>query len=156
MKHLGTLLITVCLILSAAALRPAGAADDLSAHRSCSQCGMDRKMYAFSRMLITHGDGSSTGVCSLHCAVTALEEGQEKQPASLLVADRNSRELMPAEQAFWVLGGNKRGVMSGRPKWAFSTRVAADAFVSSHGGQVVRWDEALAAAREDAARMQRR
>ncbi len=45
------------------------AQDDIDAHRSCASCGMDRKAYGYSRMLIQYEDGAMVGTCSLHCAV---------------------------------------------------------------------------------------
>jgi nitrous oxide reductase accessory protein NosL len=44
--------------------------------------------------------------------------------------------------------------MTQRPKWAFATKPAAEAFIVEYGGTIVSWDEALAAAREEAAREQ--
>lgn len=145
--------ITTVFIISIACLLPiastAAANDDISLQRSCSQCGMDRKMYGYSRMLIRYEDGSQTGVCSLHCAVTGMNAQKGKQVTALLVADRNTRELIPAEKAIWTIGGNKRGVMTPIAKWAFATKESAGKFVSEYGGTIVSWDSALAAARKD-------
>ena len=113
-------------------------------------------MYGYSRMLIRYEDGTSTGVCSIHCAVTAMNEHKDTRIGSILVADRESRELILADKAFWVTGGRKRGVMTGNPKWAFATSAAAAAFIAANGGQQSSWNEVLAAAREDAAPMPRR
>jgi nitrous oxide reductase accessory protein NosL len=127
------------------------AKDDIDAHRSCAFCGMDRKAYGFSRMLIQYEDGTEAGVCSLHCAVIELDANKGRTVKALLVADREDRKLIPAERAFWVIGGSKRGVMTQRPKWAFRTRAAADNFVKTYGGAITTWSEAVTAAREDAA-----
>jgi len=127
------------------------AADDIDSHRSCNFCGMDRKAYGYSRMLIQYDDGTEAGVCSLHCAVTELDANKNRTVKALLVADREDRRLVPAETAFWVIGGSKRGVMTQRPKWAFGTQAAAENFVRSYGGKIITWNEALAAAQEDAA-----
>jgi len=127
------------------------AADDIDEHRSCIHCGMDRKAYGFSRMLVQYEDGTSAGVCSLHCAVIELNANKERTVKSLLVADRGTRELIVADKAVWVMGGSKRGVMTTRPKWAFASRAAAEAFIEKYGGAIVNWSEALAAAREDLA-----
>jgi copper chaperone NosL len=125
--------------------------DDIDTHRSCAFCGMDRKAYGFSRMLIQYADGMEAGVCSLHCAVIELDANKDRKVKALLVADREDRTLVPAETAFWVIGGSKRGVMTQRPKWAFSTPAAAENFIKTWGGTIITWNEALAAAREDAA-----
>jgi nitrous oxide reductase accessory protein NosL len=127
----------------------AGGVEDVERHRECSYCGMDRKAYGFSRVLVVYADGSEVGVCSLHCAVIELGEHPGKGLRVLRVADRDTHELLDAEAATWVMGGRKRPVMAARPKWAFATRARAEAFVATQGGGIVAWDEVLAAARED-------
>jgi copper chaperone NosL len=126
--------------------------DDIESHRSCVHCGMDRKAYGFCRMLIQYEDGTTVGVCSLHCAVIELDANKGRVVKALLIADRDARTLIDADKAVWVMGGAKRGVMTNRPKWAFASRASAAAFIESYGGTIVTWSEALAAAREDLAR----
>lgn len=137
------------LLLGGAAVQ--AAEDDVATHRECSYCGMDRKAYGYSRMLLRAEDGGEVGVCSLRCAVVDLDAHPERKVAALLVADRDTHALVDAATATWVMGGRRRGVMTARPKWAFATRLAAEAFVAAEGGVVVTWDEALRAAREDVA-----
>jgi len=126
----------------------AGAIDDIELHRECVQCGMDRKVYGYSRMLVEYADGSQVGLCSLHCAVRELDASKGRAVKALLVADRDSRSLVVADKAVWVMGGNKRGVMTRHPKWAFATEAAASGFVKENGGRVVDWAEAEKAGRE--------
>jgi hypothetical protein len=123
---------------------------DIDQHRDCSQCGMDRKAYGYSRMLIEYKDGKAVGTCSLHCVVTELHTAPSGEVLSFMVADRTTRVLIDAEKAVWTIGGKKRGVMTMRPKWAFATREAAQQFITEFGGKIVSWSEALDAAREDA------
>jgi hypothetical protein len=125
------------------------AQDDIVRHRSCSECGMDRKAYGYSRMLVTFADGTEAGTCSLHCAAAVLDRSPAKAAKSVLVADRDRTELVDAEKATWVMGGKKRGVMTAVPKWAFAAKEGAEAFVKSHGGKIVSWTEALEAARKE-------
>ncbi len=124
---------------------------DIEQHRSCEYCGMDRKVYGYSRALVVYEDGGQTAVCSLHCAVTELNAHKEKKLKQLLVADRDSHQLIDVEDATWVTGGNKRGVMTHRPKWAFASKKGAQAFIDSNGGTIITWSETLSAAKEDAA-----
>jgi copper chaperone NosL len=152
MKLISTIVLFLATAFSGLHGAPAFAQDDISAHRSCSHCGMDRKAYGFSRVLVQYSDGMEVGVCSLHCAVIQLDSSPGGKIKAILVADRDSRLLIDAKQAFWVIGGAKRGVMTSRPKWAFSTRTAAEAFLRDYGGSIITWKEALAAAREDLAR----
>jgi copper chaperone NosL len=124
---------------------------DIDQHRDCSHCGMDRKAFGYSRMLVEYKGGKSVGTCSLHCVVTELNSNNGEGVISFKVADRNTRQLIDAEKAVWTIGGSKRGVMTERAKWAFATREAAQKFVSAFGGTIATWNEALAAARENAA-----
>ena len=128
------------------------AQDDLDTRRSCANCGMDRKAYGYSRMLVQYEDGAMVGTCSLHCAVVELDANQGRTLKSLLVADRDSRTLIDVKRAIWVMGGGKRGVMTQQPTWAFQSKAGAEAFVKANGGKIVTWDEALAAAREELGR----
>lgn len=142
-------------ILAAALLclagAPALAQEDIDRHARCGNCGMNRKAYGYSRMLIRYQDGSETGVCSLHCAAVETGANPGKAVKSLRVADRDTRELIDAETATWVMGGRKRGVMTQHPKWAFSSKAAAVAFIRANGGEIVPWSGALDAAREELA-----
>lgn len=122
---------------------------DIESHRSCQICGMDRKAFGYSRMLILYKDGTEKGTCSLHCAIQAMVGQKDRPVQTLQVADHDTRELLPAEQAVWVIGGSKQGVMTGLPKWAFGTDKAARAFVDAYGGKLATWDQALAMARRE-------
>jgi nitrous oxide reductase accessory protein NosL len=127
------------------------AGNDIDEYRSCKHCGMDRKAYGYSRMMVIHENGSRVGVCSLNCAVTEMNGPRESAVTSLLVADRDSHTLIDAEKAVWVVGGNKRGVMTQNPKWAFARKESAQSFVDAHGGTITSWEAALSAARDEAA-----
>lgn len=137
----------LCLLLLFATAGGAPAADDdIAAQRSCNHCGMDRKAYGYSRMVVIYEDGARVGVCSIHCAVTELRSAPGRRVKSLLVADRNSREMITAKDAVWVMGGKKRGVMTPQPKWAFATRAKAEDFITANGGAIAPWETVLAAA----------
>jgi nitrous oxide reductase accessory protein NosL len=122
---------------------------DIDKHKSCSYCGMDRGQFSFSRMLIIYDDGTESGVCSLHCAAVDLAIHLDKTPKTIQVGDYNSKKLVDAEQASWVIGGNKPGVMTKRAKWAFENKTDAEAFVKSNGGSIATFDEAIKAAYND-------
>ncbi len=111
--------------------------------KPCKQCGMDRVAFAYSRMLILYADGTTTGTCSLNCAAVAMKENKGKQVKSLKVADYNSKKLMDAKTATWVIGGGKSGVMTAVPKWAFAKKDDAQKFVKENGGRVTTFNEAL-------------
>uniref|UniRef100_A0A7C3WG57 NosL family protein n=1 Tax=Fundidesulfovibrio putealis TaxID=270496 RepID=A0A7C3WG57_9BACT len=124
---------------------------DVKAHPSCPLCGMDREKFAHSRMLIEYEGGSAYGSCSLHCAVLEMAVNLDKTPAKILVGDYNTRKLIDAETAIWVIGGDQMGVMSKRAKWAFADKSAAEAFIKQHGGQIADFDAVIKAAFEDMA-----
>ncbi|GAB4490026.1 MAG: nitrous oxide reductase accessory protein NosL [Thermodesulfovibrionales bacterium] len=137
--------IAVMLAL-AAGIVFAAAHEDIAKHKSCSYCGMDREQFGFSRMLIEYDDNTTVGVCSLHCAAVELAVTLDKTPKSIRVADMNTRSLVDAEKAFWVVGGKKSGVMSKQGKWAFEKKEDADAFVQANGGRHATFEEAIKAA----------
>ncbi len=119
---------------------------DIDTYRHCFHCGMDRKAFGFSRMLLRFNDGTVVGVCSLHCAAAELAANPTRMPAHVEVADRDTRALIDAENAYWVLGGSKPGVMSAKATWAFAEKKSAEKFVKKHGGRFVPFKEALNAA----------
>jgi copper chaperone NosL len=123
--------------------------EDIQKYPECKYCGMDRQKFAHSRMLIDYGDGSGLGSCSIHCAAIDLAQNIDKTPKAILVADYQTKNLVDAEKAFWVIGGNKPGVMTRRAKWAFADRKAAEAFVKGNGGELASFDDAMKATYED-------
>jgi hypothetical protein len=147
MKHLSVAAFLLCFLVSGMAV--AAGLDDVKGSPSCKYCGMDREKFAHSRMLITYDDGSTLGTCSLHCVATELATAIDRTPLSIQVADFDTRELVDAESAFWVLGGSKGGVMTSRAKWAFASKGAAERFVKENGGAIVTFDETIKAAYED-------
>ena len=127
----------------------ASKAEDIQKCPSCKYCGMDRQKFNFSRMLIVYSDGSQFGACSLHCAAIDLVVNMGKSPTSILVADYNTKKLIDAEKAAWVVGGKKPGVMTRVAKWAFATPDEARAFIKANGGKLANFDEALKVTFED-------
>ncbi|HWR89281.1 MAG TPA: nitrous oxide reductase accessory protein NosL [Dissulfurispiraceae bacterium] len=117
--------------------------------QSCKYCGMDREKFGHSRMYIEYDDGMKVGLCSLHCAAVDLALNIDKNPKEIKVADFNTKDLVDAEKAVWVVGGNKMGVMTKRAKWAFAKKEDAEKFVKDNGGKISSFDEAIKAAYED-------
>lgn len=126
------------------------AESDLDQHRDCDHCGMDRKAYGYSRMLVEYKDGKKVGTCSLHCVITELNSAKGREVLSIKVADRNTQKLIEADKAAWTIGGRKRGIMTARAKWAFATKTDAQKFVATYGGATATWSEAMKAAIDDA------
>ena len=137
---------SVIFLLSASML---SAQDDIHKQGSCKYCGMNLEQYGHSRMLITYDDNTETGVCSIHCAAIDLAINLDKTPKSIQVGDYNTKKLIDAEQASWVIGGNKPGVMTKRGKWAFEKKADAETFIKDNGGSAASFNEAIKAAYED-------
>lgn len=123
--------------------------EDTKAHSSCKYCGMNREMFSHSRMLIEYEDGTSVGTCSIHCAAVELSLSMDKSVKAIKVGDYNTKKLIDAEKAFWVIGGSKPGVMTKTAKWAFEKKEDAEAFIKDNGGKIAAFDEAMKAAYED-------
>jgi nitrous oxide reductase accessory protein NosL len=140
--------IAVLLVLSLGTVCLA-AETKVEAPDACVHCGMDRTKFGHSRMIVTYTDGSSAGTCSLNCVVTDMAKNKGKAVKSFQVADYNTRKLIDAKTAAWVIGGNKRGVMTPVAKWAFADKKDADAFIKADGGTPATFDEALKAAEKE-------
>lgn len=123
--------------------------EDIHLYKSCKYCGMDRGSFDFSRMIIDYDDGTSAAVCSIHCAAVDLANNIDKSPKSISVGDFNTKELIDAEKASWVIGGSKSGVMSKRGKWAFAKKEDAESFMTSNSGTHADFEAAMKAAYED-------
>lgn len=127
----------------------AAAQEDIQAFSACKYCGMDRAKFSYSRVLIDYDDGTAEGTCSIHCAAVDLALNIDKTPRAILVGDYNTRNLIDAEQAFWVIGGDKMGVMTKNAKWAFEKKADADDFIKANGGRTATFDQVMKASYED-------
>jgi len=141
----GMLLFAVCLLTGFHAL----ATEKVEAPDSCSHCGMDRTKFAHSRMTVEYDDGTTSGVCSLNCTAIDMNENKGKKVKSMLVADYNTKKLINAEKAFWVIGGDKKGVMTMTAKWAFAKKEDAAQFIKQFGGELGTFEGALKLASDD-------
>jgi len=113
---------------------------------ACQVCGMDRNAFASSRTVVTYSDKSAVGTCSINCAYNDAAAKKSLKIVLLQVADHDTRKLIDAKKAFWVVGGKEPGVMSGTAKWAFAEKKRAEAFVGSQGGQLAGFEAAWKAA----------
>ena len=124
------------------------AQDDISKHPACPYCGMDRAKFAHSRTYIEYDDNSTLGTCSVHCAAIDMAVNIDKAPQIIMVGDFNTKSLIDAEKAYWVIGGDKMGVMTKRAKWAFENKKNAEGFISAHGGELASFEAAIEAGGE--------
>ncbi len=138
------LVLTICLGLASGTVFAQTAAD-IQKHPDCKYCGMDRQKFAHSRMLTTYDDKSEFGSCSIHCAAVNLALNIDKTPTLIQVGDYNTKNLIDAEKATWVIGGNKPGVMTKNAKWAFEKPADAEAFIKENQGEKGTFDDAMKA-----------
>ncbi|MCP4672481.1 MAG: NosL family protein [Desulfobacula sp.] len=120
-----------------------------SDHNKCHYCGMIRTQYGHSWIILEHEGGSVKGVCSIHCASIDMVIHSRKLIRSITVGDYYTQKQIDANKAFWVIGGNKAGVMTSRAKWAFETKEAVDDFMRRHGGKSALFSDVLKASFED-------
>jgi copper chaperone NosL len=122
---------------------------DIQEAPACKYCGMNREMFAHSRMLIEYSDGAKVGLCSLNCAAVDLALNLDKTPKVIYVGDYGRKILVDAEKAFWIIGGVKPGVMTKNAKWAFADKEDAEKFMQANGGRLATFDDALQASYQD-------
>jgi len=117
----------------------------------CQKCGMNRTKFSHSRMVVTYKDASSTGTCSINCAVVDMKANKGKEATSFQVGDYDSKKLIDAKTATWVIGGKKQGVMTPVAKWAFAEKSRAEKFIKGNGGKLATFDDVLKAAEKELA-----
>ena len=122
--------------------------EDIRNHPECPICGMNRQQYAHSRMLIDYREGP-VGTCSIHCTGADIAVNRQKTVRGVYVADHTGKQLIPATTAFWVIGGDRSGVMTQRAKWAFEKKTDAESFIKDHGGSLADFEDAMKATFED-------
>ncbi len=129
--------------------------NDLEKYPKCPYCGMDRKQFHHSRMLIQYGDDVADGVCSIHCAAISLSLNVDRDPKAIWVGDNAAsgdiKPLVEVDKASFLVGSSLKGVMTKRSKVAYGTADAAKASQAANGGEVVNFDQALLAAYTDMA-----
>jgi len=123
-------------------------ANPVHADESCSYCGMSKAKFGHSWVVIEN-QKETKGVCSIHCAAIDMALNIDSPIKKMTVGDYNTKNQIDADKAFWVIGGDKSGVMTMRAKWAFQTKDAADAFIKEHGGKPAIFDDVMKAAFED-------
>jgi nitrous oxide reductase accessory protein NosL len=132
---------------------PQAADKDLEKFPKCPYCGMDRRQFHHSRMLLQYSDDLPDGVCSLHCAAISLAVNVDREPKTIWVADNASsaeiKPLLVVDQATFLVGSRIRAVMSRRSKVAYGSEAAARAAMAENGGELANFDQALLAAYTD-------
>lgn len=134
---------------------PQANVNDIEKYPKCPYCGMDRRQYHHSRMLIQYSDDLADGTCSLHCAAISLSLNVDREPKAIWVGDNavagEPKPLVLVDKATFLVGSKIPGVMTARSKVAYGTEEAAKAAQAANGGELTNFDGALLAAYTDMA-----
>lgn len=132
---------------------PQASVNDIEKYPKCPYCGMDRKQFHHSRMLIQYSDELADGTCSLHCAAISLSLNVDREPKSLWVGDNavptDIKPLVDVDKATFLVGSKLPGVMTASSKVAYGNEDAAKASQAANGGELAKFDQALLAAYTD-------
>jgi len=131
--------------------------NELEKYPRCVICNMDRRQFHFSRHLLHYADGHAEGTCSINCASEAMLRERKRGFKTIYAADfgvaGEPKPLIEASSATYLIGSSLRAVMSPVSKYAFSQRSAAETVMSDAGGQLISFDQAVAASLQDYASM---
>jgi nitrous oxide reductase accessory protein NosL len=132
---------------------PKASENDIEKYPKCPYCGMDRKQYHHSRMLLQYSDDLADGTCSIHCSAISLSLNVDREPKALWVGDNAAagdiKPLVEVDKATFLVGSKIPGVMTANSKVAYGTEDAAKAAQAANGGELVKFDQALLAAYTD-------
>lgn len=81
--------------------------------------------------------------CSLTCAARFLET-HDSLRKQMQVADYLTAKLIDGDDAVYLVGSDAPPVMSNTSIIAFSSRLQAERFQESHGGQIMNFSQVLA------------
>jgi nitrous oxide reductase accessory protein NosL len=113
----------------------------------CVKCGMTLPMF-YRTNHAAKIDGKTEQFCSMYCLIEEMNSG--KKVTDVQVVDNTTLKFIPASKAFYVVGSSKPATMAKKvSKYAFGTEQAAKDFAAKFGGEVMRYDAALALAKKD-------
>jgi nitrous oxide reductase accessory protein NosL len=113
----------------------------------CVKCGMTLPMF-YRTNHAAKIDGKTEQFCSMYCLIEEMNSG--KKVTDVQVVDNTTLKFIPASKAFYVVGSSKPVTMAKKvSKYAFGTEQAAKDFAAKFGGEVMRYDAALALAKKD-------
>ena len=114
-------------------------------HLKCANCGMNRNMWARTRYVFKDSEGEHY-TCSIHCLADMSARSGEVPKDVQVAVYLSPEKMIPADQAYYVVGSKAPGTMTMVSKPAFVTKADAEEFASQCGGKVVPFQQALAAA----------
>jgi len=124
--------------------------DELTKHKICPYCGMNRTKWNHSRHLVVYDDGLVDGTCSIHCLGISLSLNIDRGTKAIYAPDFASKEkikpLIEVEKATYLIGAKLKGTMTAKSKMAFASADAAKSVQAKKGGKLGSFDDALKAA----------
>lgn len=131
--------------------------NELDKYPRCVICNMDRRKFHFSRHLLHYADKHAEGTCSINCASEAMLRERKRGFQAIYAADfgvvGEPKPLIEVSSATYLMGSSLPAVMSPVSKYAFSQRSAAEAVMSDAGGQLLGFEDAMAASLDEYAKM---
>lgn len=128
---------------------------DLDKYLICPYCGMDRRFFHKTRMLIQYGNDVPDPLCAIHCAAISLALNLSLDPKAIYVADnavdRDPRPLIEVEKATFLVGSDIPGIMTANSKVAYGSVEAATAVMNRHGGRLMDFQQTIRIAFADLA-----
>jgi nitrous oxide reductase accessory protein NosL len=119
----------------------------LTTHLRCPNCGMNRNMWARTRHVFKNSEGEHY-TCSIHCLADMSVRTGEAPGAVRAAVYLHPKKMISGDQAWYVVGSKAPGTMTMVSKPAFAGKAEAEAFAAQCGGKVVRFPQALAAAKK--------
>ncbi len=114
----------------------------------CPNCGMNLNMWARTRHEFINGEGEFS-TCSIRCLADMSANSDEKPVEVRVAVYLQPEKMIAAEQASYLIGSTAAGTMTMKSKIAFGSKEEAEEFAITHGGKVVGFEGALAAASKE-------
>lgn len=116
----------------------------------CPVCGMSLKMYYKTSHGVYLKDGTAKQYCSIRCLAVDYPN-IEKNITKIVVVDAKTEELIPANNAFYLIGSSIPGTMTKISKLAFAKKDDAEMFKQKYGGEISNFDAAFKLAKDSLA-----
>ncbi|WP_457746184.1 nitrous oxide reductase accessory protein NosL [Sulfurimonas sp.] len=117
------------------------------AKKFCPICGMTLNMFYKTNHAAQH-NGNEKQYCSIHCLVED-KELNHVDLKDIKVVDVSSLKFIDAQNAYYVVGSDKKATMSMISKYAFKNKEDALAFSKKFGGDIMNFNKAYMEARKD-------
>lgn len=108
----------------------------------CPNCGMVLNMWARTRHSFTLSEGQFE-TCSIRCMADMGKKAGEKPKDVKVAIYLKPKKMVPADDAFYVVGSSAKGTMTMVSKAAFATGEEAQEFSTANGGTVMNYSKTI-------------